>query len=111
MGDEADKFVSAAGHFGNKSSNLIKSYAESLGFEYITARNKEEFDDVHSIFINTELTDNPILFEVFTNNADESQALEMMLKIDANFNTGIKTSVHKIIGKKGVSFMKNILKK
>ena len=33
--EDADAFMAAGGHFGNKSANLVKHYAEDLGFEYI----------------------------------------------------------------------------
>ena len=40
FGDEAAPFMAAAGHFGNKSPQLIKHYAEDLGYEYLSASNK-----------------------------------------------------------------------
>lgn len=42
-----------------------KAYAESLGFYYISAINKEEFDKNLKIFIDMNI-DKPIFFEVFT---------------------------------------------
>ena len=32
--EDADPFVAAAGHYGNKSGELVKHYAQDLGFEY-----------------------------------------------------------------------------
>ena len=43
FGEEADNYIAAAGHFGNKSHDLVRHYAEDLGFEYLTADNKEEY--------------------------------------------------------------------
>ena len=43
FGEDADWFIAAAGHYGNKSPALVKHYAEDLGFEYLTASNKEEY--------------------------------------------------------------------
>lgn len=43
LGEEADEFVAAAGHYGNKSHKLVKDYATDLGYEYLSASNKEEF--------------------------------------------------------------------
>ncbi len=76
FGNDADTFIAAAGHNGNKSKSLVKHYAEDLGFEYISASSKEEFNIVYSKFLQTEITNKPILFEVFTDSRDESDALQ-----------------------------------
>lgn len=78
FGNDADAYIAAAGHYGNKSSHLVKNYAEALGFEYLTASNKEEFSKVHSRFIVKEMTEKPMLFEIFTDSMDESRALELI---------------------------------
>ena len=74
FGDRADEYIAAARHYGNKSKELIKHYAADLGFEYLTASGKEEYLDVCDIFFSPKLTKS-IIFEVFTNNEDESNAL------------------------------------
>ena len=79
LGDEADKYIAAAGHYGNKSDRLVRDYATDLGYEYFSARNKVEFNDVIDRFLTTTKIDKPILFEVFTETDDESCALEMVL--------------------------------
>ena len=43
FGADADSFIAAAGHYGKQSRQLIKHYAEDLGFEYLTAATKEEY--------------------------------------------------------------------
>ncbi len=78
FGDAADHYIAAAGHYGNKSSELVRHYAEDLGYEYMTASNKEEFLSVYKRFLTPEVTDKPMLFEVFTNTADEDEALTLM---------------------------------
>ena len=78
FGDDADAYIAAAGHYGNKSPKLVKHYAEDLGFEYLTASNKEEFSRVYSRFIKKEMTERPMLFEIFTDSVDESRALELI---------------------------------
>ena len=42
FGNDADPYMAAAGHFGSKSHRLIKHYAEDLGYEYMSASDKEE---------------------------------------------------------------------
>ncbi len=75
FGDEADPFIAAAGHFGNKSPDLVRHYAQDLGFEYLTASNKEEFLQKVNRFVSPETLPKPILFEVFTQPKEESDAL------------------------------------
>lgn len=78
FGDDADKYIAAAGHFGNKSSMLVKHYAEDLGFEYISASTEIEFKGVCHRFISEEMYDKPLIFEVFTDSKNESEALNMV---------------------------------
>ncbi|MDA9342106.1 thiamine pyrophosphate-binding protein, partial [Flavobacteriaceae bacterium] len=67
FGKHADTFIAAGKHFGNKSPKLIKNYAENLGFEYISASNKDQFSKVYEQFINPKLNQKSMVFEVFTN--------------------------------------------
>lgn len=115
FGEEADRYIAAAGHFGNKSTLLIRHYAEDLGFEYLTASNKEDFLKASERFITTEMTDKPMLFEVFTDSGMESKALEMMLNIQTDFQVvvknKIKEGVKSALGQSGVRTVKKILGK
>lgn len=79
--DSADSYMAAAGHYGNKSPLLVKHYAEDLGFKYLTASNKVEYMKDLPVFVNPEIGDRPILFEVFTDSKDESDALEIMFHL------------------------------
>lgn len=78
LGDEVDEFVAAARHNGNQSGNLIKHFSEDLGFEYLTASSKVDFDNVYKRFVTPELTEKPMLFEVFVNADDECKALNVV---------------------------------
>lgn len=100
------KFIAADGHFGNKSSNLVQHYAEDLGFEYLTAKNKAEFLKQSDKFINGKFN-KPVLFEVFTNFEDESEAIKKIQNLDFSSKTVVKN----MIGAKGVKLAKKILKK
>lgn len=79
LGEEAEDFVAAARHYGNKSETLVKNYAESLGYEYLTANTKESFIAVLDSFLRPEITEHPMLLEVFTETKNESDALEQIL--------------------------------
>lgn len=81
FGDSADPYMAAAGHYGNKSAMLVKHYAEDLGFEYLTASNKEEYLEYLPKFVCPTIGNKPILFEIFTDFKDESDALEQMFHL------------------------------
>lgn len=80
MGDDADAFVAAAGHWGNQSPDLVRHYAQDLGFKYLTASSKEEFEKVYKEFIDADYKEKPIFFEVFTTTEDEQECLMTLIK-------------------------------
>lgn len=80
-GDDADLFMAAGGHFGSQSKDLVKHFAEDLGFEYNTADSKDTFLKQMPGFLSSKKTDRPIIFEVFTTPADESRAIELCRNI------------------------------
>lgn len=114
LGDEADKYIAAAGHYGNKSNLLVKNYAENLGYEYITASNKEEFNNVVEKFLSPENNDKPMLFEVFTETEDESDALETILNMVVDNKTIVKDKLKKavkgVVGQRGIETIKKVIK-
>lgn len=101
-GEDANPFMAAAGHFGNKSKTLVKNYAENLGFEYMTADNKESFLNIVDHFLSPEELDKPIVFEIFTNNEEESDAIKIIRNIapDDRHFTEIALAKSKHIAKK-----------
>ena len=114
LGVEADKYIAAAGHYGNMSNLLVKNYAENLGYEYTTASNKEEFNNVVEKFLSPEISDKPILFEVFTETEDESDALETILNMVVDNKTivkdKLKKAVKEIVGQRGIETIKKVIK-
>jgi 2-succinyl-5-enolpyruvyl-6-hydroxy-3-cyclohexene-1-carboxylate synthase len=96
LGDRADDFIAAAGHFGNKSTTLVRHLSEDLGFEYLSATSKEEFEQRQERFLVPELTEKPILFEVFTDSAEESKALEIMMNLEESEKGKTKKSLQGI---------------
>ncbi|MFW5886271.1 MAG: thiamine pyrophosphate-binding protein [Bacteroidota bacterium] len=110
-GDTADDFIAAAGHFGNKSKTLVKHYAQDLGFEYLTASGKDEFEKGYKRFLNPQITETPILFEVFTNSEDESEALKSILNIEKATKGKAKQFAKNILGNNGISTLKKVVGK
>ncbi len=114
FGDDANAFVAAAGHYGQKSPLLIKNYAENLGFEYLSARTKEEYLTNLDRFLNPTITQGPMLFEVFTDSEEESRALELMNTLNPHKATSgeqAKAIARKILGNTGTKIMKKALGK
>lgn len=108
--EEANKYIAAAGHFGKKSPQFVKDYTENLGFEYLTASNKEEFDKAAERFTTPEITDKPMFFEVFTESKNDSNAFEIMANIDLDTKGQAKAVVKQVLGEKGMSVLRKIIK-
>ena len=98
--------MAAAGHYGNKSHVLIRHYAEDLGYEYLQASTKEEYLDNIDRFLIPSITDKPILFEVFTNSEDESNALRLMNTLIDNLNSSLKQAIKKVVPKSVISIVR-----
>ena len=109
--EETDKYVAAAGHYGNQSKNLVKHYAIDLGFEYITASNKEDFKNCVSIFLDPNNREKSVVFEVFTDSVDESDALKLINSIDYSVSGATKSAVKKVLGNQGIRKVKNMLRR
>ncbi len=107
--EEADKFIAAAGHYGNKSPELVRHYAEDLGYEYMSASNKEEFLNVYERFLVPEMTDRPMLFEIFTDSKDESDALRAVNNLNISASAVLKEAVKSAVGEKGKLAIKKML--
>ncbi len=112
--NEANKYMAAAGHYGNKSPNLVKHFAEDLGFKYLTASTKEEFSAALDAFVSSEI-EQSMIFEIFTNHEDESQALQLMTSIEEDAKAILKKKaigvLQSVAGEKGINTVKNILKR
>lgn len=106
-----ERFLSAGGHFGGQSPVLVKHYAEDLGFEYLTASNKDEFTRISQRFVKQEITDKPMLFEVFTNVNDEDRALYEMYNIEISSGAKLKKEISSLIGKRTIEMIKSVIKK
>lgn len=127
FGDDADAYIAAAGHFGNKSKSLVRNYVQNLGYEYLSANTKEEFLFVYERFISPKISDKPIVMEIFTDSMDESSTLKQMWNIETSqigtlqnelfkvgkriYRTGIGNQIIKILGKRGMLIAKRLMGK
>lgn len=111
FGEQSDGYIAAAGHYGKQSHELLKHYAEDLGFTYLAASNKEEFLQNVKVFTDARMTDKPILFEVFTDTEDENAALKAMHTIESDATGTAKKLAKEVLGDKGFQALKNLIKK
>lgn len=113
LGEEVDRYIAAAGHYGNMSRKLVKDYAMDLGYEYLTAGNKDEFNAVVDRFLASEITEKPVLLEVFTQTEDESKALEQIMNVILDpklvLKNTIKQTVKNLLGKNGYEIVRKIV--
>ncbi|MCR5753434.1 MAG: 2-succinyl-5-enolpyruvyl-6-hydroxy-3-cyclohexene-1-carboxylate synthase [Acetatifactor sp.] len=111
--EDTCKFISAAEHFGNKSETFVKNIALSLGYEYYTAKNKEQVEKVLPIFTSKE-GDKPIIFEVFTESEDESNALKIINNLQISSSQYVKSkakkAIKKVLGDEKTNLVKSIIK-
>lgn len=84
FGEDANSFMAAKGHNGFKSPSVVKNICSNLGIKYIAASNKEQYLLVQEEWIKK--TETPILLEIFTSDKDESEALELMNKVEKDVN-------------------------
>lgn len=112
FGDDANAYMAAAGHYGNKSKDLVRHYAEDLGFKYLTASNKDEYNAVIDEFVNPVISQS-IIFEVFTDYTIEDEAYHQVRNIVTDNKAALKKSLkelaEKVLGKGGLGKIRKIL--
>ena len=113
--DSVDKFICAGGHYGNKSTSLVKDYVQNLGFEYMKASNKEDFSNQIEYFLSPLIGDKPIVFEIFTEQDDENTALHEIRNLekstDKMMQNMAKSVITKTVGAEGFNKLKSFIRK
>lgn len=107
-GDETNKYIAAAGHYGNKSLALVKHYAEDLGFKYFQVRNESDFYHCVDEFL-TPKVDTSMIMEVFTDQEEESDALRKIKNVVKS--DSVKQKVKNIIGTENTIKIRQLLGK
>lgn len=112
---DVDKFVAAAGHFVSHicDSSAAQSWATAMGFTYLSAHDKKEFEDNVKKFVDPAAFDAPVLFECFTNPDAEAKAAEKLTMLDPQTarRERLKNTVKKIVPKTMLQKVKQILKR
>ena len=100
--NDVEKFISAGGHNGHQSPVLVRNYVNALGFEYLSASSKEEFANVADRFFSSIHLDKPLVFEVFTDVADENEALFQIFTIETSPLAEAKQKVKNLLSGGGI---------
>ena len=79
FGEDANPFIAAKGHNGFRNPNVVKKMCGNLNIKYFSAGNKEKFLQGRDEWLKS--GNGPVIFEVFTNDKDESDALKLMNNI------------------------------
>lgn len=113
FGEQTDDFIAAKGHNGKQSHLLMKHFTEDLGFEYLSASNKEEFSIAYPKFLNNRIGDKPLFFEVFTNSEEENEALYLIKHIEQptdkeKIANTIKQTLKNTVGDKLINKIKKL---
>lgn len=106
---DVHRFIAAGGHFGNQSSELVRHYVCDLGFEYICAHSKEEYMENVSKFVDPEVKDKPVFFEVFVDYHDDPKAEDIIRSLEPSVSRGTRAMVKNILGEKNVQRMKKMI--
>ena len=97
---EEDEYIAAARHYGNQSHDLVRHYAQDLGFFYLKAESKEEYLSALKDFTNPTTETKPVLLEVFLDTNDESAALKAVNLLEMSNSDKSKDLLRKAVGEK-----------
>ena len=109
FGDFANDYFAARGHFGKQSRDLVRHYAEDLGFQYMTASSKQEYSSLVDAFVQPKPTEKPIIFEVFTDENLENDAQKILDNLRISASGGAKSLAKNLLGSRNVQKIKDIL--
>ena len=111
MGILANSYIAAEGHNGKKSKEIVRHYATDLGFRYLKAENKEEYINNLPEFFCADPEGQPVIFEVFTQTEDETEALRLLYNLETSMTASARNMVKAVLGESGVNEIKKMLGK
>ena len=112
FGGRTNDYIAAGRHNGNQSRELVKHYAQDLGFKYLAAASKDEFSAHVAEFVNPEITQS-IVFECFTRPADESAAcyqVDHIIPDVVSVGTSLKSAVKSVVPQRVKAAVKELMK-
>ena len=111
LGILANSYIAAEGHNGKKSKEIVRHYATDLGFRYLKAENKEEYINNLPEFFCADPEGQPVIFEVFTQTEDETEALRLLYNLETSMTASARNMVKAVLGESGVNEIKKMLGK
>lgn len=108
-GSDTDDFIAARGHFGS-----ARAWAESMGFAYLSASTKNDFDDTIKEFMSADIaafSGRPVLFEAFTQVVDEQRALDNFRDYNRPVRQKVRQSKARRLAKKMPKSLKHVAKR
>lgn len=109
LGEEVDPYVAAAGHYSNKSREVVRHYAEDMGFEYHRASSEDEYSRVVDRLVAAEVGEKPLVIEAFTTVDDEYAALESLQNIERDAVGAAMSAAKTVLGAKGIRTVKRMI--
>lgn len=107
---QTEQYISAAGHYSNKSKDLVKEYAKILGIEYHSAESKKEYLNLMPMFTSKDERNRPLIIEAFVDPNNETKANDLLSKVLETQSHAMKNIVKNIIGEKAASSLKKMVK-
>lgn len=111
LGEGTNANIAAEGHFGHKSTQLVKHFVTDLGFEYMYADSKEDVLSAMNKFLNPEIGEKSMVLEVFTTHENDSMALEVIRNIEKNSLGMMKKKAKELFDYDTINKVKKILGK
>jgi 2-succinyl-5-enolpyruvyl-6-hydroxy-3-cyclohexene-1-carboxylate synthase len=107
FGDSSNRHIAAGGHFGGSAEGWVRNN----NFDYLSVRSIDQLSSAIQEFLKD--SERPVLMEVFTTMADDSECLQMIIEandrtpqseklkqaIKANIPVGLKSGIKKLIGR------------
>lgn len=111
IGADTEPYISATGHYGNKSESLVRHFAEDLGFEYMSATNKSEFLRQLNTFVSEKKRSRSIIFELFVDPSADDTAYNLLAEIRQTPAQAAKNAIYDALGKKNIEAVKRLIKR
>lgn len=102
-------FCSAKGHFGDQSEDVIKHFATDMGFEYLSAKNEQEFLDGLKSFLTPKMSNKPIIMEVFTTPEKENASLKIIRSLKSTPKNDMRNALKGMLSDGQKNAIKNII--
>ena len=112
FGAQTNDYIAAGRHNGNQSKELVKHYVQDLGFKYLAASTKEEFNELVAEFVDPKIGQ-PMVFECFTKAADESDAcyrIDHILPVSSSTGSTIRNAVKSVVPQRVKNAVKELIK-